>query len=332
MNNSQKFSTRRTKVLLLTVLLLVLGSLACLCCGAEAVDLRKALFGETVGNTSKLILLYVRLPRLCACLLAGSALATAGVVIQTVLANPLAAPGTIGVNSGAGLMVALCAAIAPGNLKLVPVAALIGAFLGTMLVMTIAEKTGASRMTLVLAGMAISTVFSAGIDAVVTFVPDALTGYSDFRIGGFSGIGMNRLKVAVWPIVIGIVLVWLLRNELDLLMLGTDRATSLGLPAKKMRILLLALASLLAGAAVSFAGLLGFVGLIIPHIMRKLVGEESSCLLPASMLGGATVLTVCDTLSRTLFAPYELPVGIVMSLLGGPFFVWLLWRRKGGHR
>ena len=118
---------------------------------------------------------------------------------------------------------------------------------------------------------------------------------------------------------------------MDILRLGKETARSLGLPAKKLRLLLLALAAALAGAAVSFCGLLGFVGLIVPHIMRRLAGEESRVLLPACALGGACFLTLCDLLSRLLFRPYELPVGIVLALAGGPFFIWLLLRQRGGR-
>ena len=305
-------------------------SLLNLCLGAQKVPLGqvlRALVGEGSGTTAFRIVRYVRLPRLCACLLAGGALAASGAIIQGVLSNALAAPSTIGVNAGAGLMVALCCAIAPTALHLVPLAAMAGAFLGVMTVMLIARRTGASKITLVLAGVAVSSIFSAGIDAVVTFVPEALNGYSDFRIGGFSGVSMTRILPALWPAAISFVLSLLLHNEMDVLMLGTEQARSLGLPAEKLRIVLLGLAAVLAGAAVSVGGLVGFVGLIVPHIMRSLVGEESGPLLVSSALGGAALLGACDLLGRMLFAPYEIPVGIVMSLAGGPFFIWLLQRR-----
>ena len=123
-----------------------------------------------------------------------------------------------------------------------------------------------------------------------------------------------------------------LSSHLDVLALGSDTAQSLGLPVRRLRTLLLLLAAALAGAAVSFCGLLGFVGLIVPHIIRRIIGENSLPLLVGSALGGAVLLSVCDLLARVLFAPYELPVGIVMSFVGGPFFIWLLFRQKGGRR
>ena len=186
-------------------------------------------------------------------------------------------------------------------------------------------------MTVVLAGIAISNLFSAGIDAVVTFVPDALNGVTDFRIGGFSGTTMDALGPAAWLIALSLLAVFSLSQQLDVLALGSDTAQSLGMSVKPIRFLLLTLSAALAGAAVSIAGLLGFVGLLVPHAMRRLVGEDSLPLLISSGLGGAFFLTLCDLAARTLFAPFELPVGIVLALSGAPFFLWLLFRQKGGR-
>jgi len=316
------------------ILLALLSAVLSTCLGAVRISpaqVLSILSGDLSGTAEARIILYARLPRTCGCLAAGMALAVSGAVIQSVLNNPLAAPNIIGVNSGAGLLVALCGAAAPAAPSVIPLAAFLGALLGMLLVLFIAEKTGAARITLVLAGTAVSSIFSAGIDAVVTFVPDALNGYSDFRIGGLSNLSMARVIPALWVILPALLAVLSLGNELDILMLGADTAQSLGLPARPLRLLLLALAAALAGAAVSFSGLLGFVGLIVPHIMRRLAGEESRTLLPASALGGAGMLTLCDLLSRVLFAPYELPVGIVLALAGGPFFLCLLFRQRGGR-
>ena len=141
---------------------------------------------------------------------------------------------------------------------------------------------------------------------------------------------MEALAPAAGMILPGIGAVLLLSREMDILSLGEELARSLGLRVRLIRFVLLMLAALLAGAAVSFAGLLGFVGLIVPHAMRRLVGEERLPLTAGAALGGACFVTVCDLLARTLFAPYELPVGIVLSVTGGPFFLWLLLRSRGG--
>lgn len=278
------------------------------------------------------IVWFARLPRTLGCLVTGAALAVSGAILQSVLANPLAAPNIIGVNSGAGLMVALGCAVAPSAVTAAPMLAFLGALAGTLLVLCIARRTGASRITLVLAGVAVSSVFGAGIDAVVTFVPEALNGYSDFRIGGLANLTMGRVAPAAGLVTLGLLAAFCLAGEMDVLLLGDDTARSLGLPAERVRVLLLTVAAALAGAGVSVAGLLGFVGLIVPHIMRALVGEESRPLLSACALGGAGLLTGCDLLARLLFLPYELPVGVVLSLAGGPFFIWLLLRQRGGRR
>ncbi len=312
--------------------LLALSGVASLAFGAVSIppgEVIAALLGRGSGTTASIVL-YARLPRLCGCLLAGAALACAGVIIQGVLNNPLAAPNVIGVNSGAGLATALCCALAPGAVRWTPLAAFLGALVGVLLVLFIAERAGAARITLVLAGVAMSSIFSAGIDAVVTFVPDALSGYTDFRVGGVKNLSMARLAPAFWVILIALLIALSLSNELDLLLLGRETAQGLGLPAKRLRLALLMLAAALAGAAVSFAGLLGFVGLLVPHIMRRAVGEDSFPLLLSSALGGGLLLTVCDLASRMIFAPFELPLGVVLSLAGGPFFIWLLLKQRRG--
>lgn len=324
----------KAAVLLALLGLTALAAVLSLCLGdvpLSPAQALAALMGKGGDLTAMRIVRYFRLPRTCGCLLAGTALAVSGAIIQSVLSNPLAAPNIIGVNSGAGLMVALTCALAPAASVYVPFTAFLGALAGVMLVLFIAQRTGASKITLVLAGAAVSSIFSAGIDAVVTFVPQALNGYSDFRIGGMGNLTMARLQPAFWLILAALIAAFSLTNEMDVLALGADTAQSLGLPAKRFRLVLLTIGAALAGAAVSFSGLLGFVGLIVPHMARRLVGHESRPLLAASALGGAALLTLCDLLARLLFAPYVLPVGILLSLIGGPFFIWLLLGQRGGR-
>ena len=290
-----------------------------------------ALVGQDTTSTAARIVLFTRLPRTCAAMLAGAALAVSGAVIQTVLNNPLASPGVIGVNSSAGLAVALVCAAAPTAQRFTPLVAFLGALAGVLLILGLSQGTGASRMTVVLAGVAISNLFSAGIDGVITLVPDALNGITDFRIGGFTGVTMRQLAPAAWMILVSLVIVLTLSQQLDILALGSDTAQSLGMAVKPVRFLLLVLAAALAGAAVSFAGLLSFVGLIVPHAVRRILGEDNLPVLAASILGGGVFVTLCDLLARVLFAPFELPVGIVLAFTGAPFFLWLLLRQKGGR-
>lgn len=154
----------------------------------------------------------------------------------------------------------------------------------------------------------------------------------DFRVGGFSSVSYLRLAPAAGIILLALAALLTLCNELDVAGLGDETARGVGLSVGKYRMIFLALAALLAGAAVSFAGLLGFVGLIVPHFVRRLSGSESGRLLPLCAIFGAGFVTLCDTASRLIFAPYELPVGILMSVIGGPVFLYLLMRHKGGHR
>lgn len=294
-------------------------------------EVLRALFSGNDGSAEAKIVLYSRLPRTAGCLLAGAALAVSGALTQSVLANPLASPGTIGVNAGAGVAAAVCCAVAPTSLAVIPVAAFVGAMAATLLVLFIAERTGAAKITLVLAGVAISNILSAGVDAVTIFVPDALNAYSDFRIGSLENLTLARLAAPAVVTAVALIIAFSLTNELDVLMLGSETAQSLGLRVGRMRILLLAVSAALAGAAVSFAGLLGFVGLIAPHIIRRFTGDEARRLLPASALGGAALLLICDLASRLAFAPYELPVGITLAFIGGPFFIWLLLRQRKGR-
>lgn len=212
-----------------------------------------------------------------------------------------------------------------------PLAAFGGAMVGVFLVLLFAETTGASRITLVLAGVAISSIFSACIDGVTTIFPDALIGYTDFRIGGLAGVTMAKLVPAAVLIAPSLILAFAMGGLLDLLALGPETAQSLGLSVRPTRLLFLTLAAALSGAAVSFCGLVGFVGLLVPHGVRSVVGEESRSLIFCSALGGAALMTLCDLVARTVVAPFELPVGTILSILGGPFFLWLLVRQRGGR-
>ena len=330
MNSWPRSSIRKWLIL---ALLTLLAAVLSLCIGSVSVPVRQvlqALFGREVHSAAARIVIFTRLPRTCAAMLAGSALSVSGAVIQSVLHNPLASPGVMGVNSGAGLAVAILCALSPAAQSWTPAVAFVGALAGVLLVLGLSEYTGASRMTVVLAGVAISNLFSAGIDGVVSLVPEALNGVSDFRIGGFSGVTMVRLAPAAAVIAVAMVGIFAMNIQMDVLALGSDTARSLGMNVRLTRLILLIFAAALAGVTVSFAGLLSFVGLIVPHAMRKMFGEESLPLLAGSALGGGFFVMVCDLVARTIFSPFELPVGVVLAFAGAPFFLWLLFRQRGG--
>lgn len=285
--------------------------------------------GEGVGRS---ILLYARLPRTLASLAAGAALAASGAVLQNVLANRLASPGIIGVNAGAGLGVTLCGAAGVLSGIAVSCAAFGGSLIAVLLLFLFSRRTNASKAAVILGGVAINSILNAACESVTVLDTDLAMLSIDFRVGGFSAVSYPRLLPAAGLILLAFAVLFTLCNELDVLALGDETAQGLGLPAGRYRLVFLALSALLAGAAVSFAGLLGFVGLIVPHFVRRLTGNESGRLLPMCAIAGAGFVTLCDMASRLVFAPYELPVGILMSVVGGPVFLVLLARSRGGHR
>ena len=314
--------------------LCVVSALLSLRLGAANLSLQQ-LWGAIrngANDTAGYIFWYSRLPRTCACLLAGAALACSGCILQSVLGNKLASPNIIGVNAGAGLGVTLCCAAGILSGWAVSLAAFGGAMLAVFVVVALAKKTGASHTTVILSGVAMNSILGAFRDGVTTLIPETAMLSGEFRVGGFSSVVTPRLIPAGVLILLSLLIVLTLCNELDVLALGEETARSLGMPVKHIRTLFLLLAALLAGAAVSFGGLLGFVGLLVPHTARKLAGGESRRLIPLSVLLGAGLVTVCDLASRMVFVPYELPVGILMSVIGGPFFLFLLLERKGGRR
>ncbi len=318
------------------VILFVTSIILSCCIGSAAISLPELMEAVKQGigaveTPVARIFWYARLPRTIACALAGAALAVSGAVIQGVLTNQLASPGIIGVNAGAGLAVTVCCALGAFSGWAIAGAAFGGAVTAVLLVALTAQKIGASRTTVILGGVAVNSCLNAASEAISILVPDAGMQAADFRVGGFSNVAYVRLLPAGVFILIGLILLFTLTNELDVISLGEDTAQGLGMPVKKMRTVFLGLSALLAGAAVSFAGLLGFVGLIVPHIARKLVSAENGKLLPFCALLGASFVTLCDLFARTLFTPYEIPVGIIMSFIGGPFFLFLLIHRRGGH-
>lgn len=326
---------RERKVYIVAIVLCIVATLCSICIGVANLTLSQlweALrSGIDGGSMSGNIFWYIRLPRTAGCLLAGAGLAVAGTVIQGVLANKLASPSIIGVNAGAGLAVTICCACGAISGWIIAGASFVGALLAVLLISFAAQKMNASRTTVILGGVAVNSFLNAVSESITILIPEVGVMSADFRVGGFASVSHIRLIPAGILIVVALVIVFTLHNELDLMNLGEDTAQGLGLSVKKMRTIFLVLAALLAGASVSFAGLLGFVGLIIPHVVRRIVGSENKKLLPLCALFGAAFVTICDLLSRTLFAPYEIPVGILMSFIGGPFFIWLLLKQKGGR-
>lgn len=276
------------------------------------------------------IIWNVRLPRTLVAGLVGICLSLSGSILQGVLRNPLAAPNIIGVSSGAGFMAFVIFILFPEYYHIVPLGAFLGAFISTILIYVLAWKDGAHPMRLILAGVAVSALLGAGINSLMIFYPEKISGIIGFMVGGLSARTWPHFKVLLPYASLGIGMALLFPHKLNILALGDEIATGLGLNVEKTRMMFIVIASLLAASAVSVVGLLGFVGLIVPHTARLIIGSDYRYLFPATAILGAGVVMICDTIARMIFDPVEIPVGIIMALLGAPFFLYLLRERRQG--
>ena len=229
-----------------------------------------------------------------------------------------------------GVMLALL--LFPQKTGLLPVFAFCGALTAALLVFLLAYLGDSSRTTIVLAGITISSFFNAGINTVKILDTEITVNLTSFMAGSLSGLTMKKLLLPCGCVLLAFCLSLFFARSLNILGLGDDIARSLGMRVFLTRFTLLALASILAGCVVSYAGLLSFVGLVVPHICRHLFGNDARLLLPCSALLGGSFVLMCDLAGRVLFAPFELPAGILMAFIGGPFFLYLLLKKKGGRR
>ena len=276
------------------------------------------------------ILYHIRLPRIVTGALTGINLALAGCILQGILKNPLADPGIIGVSAGAGLAAMCIMILLPAETKFVPLGAFIGAMIAVALVFALSWENGVHPMRMVLAGVAIAAFFGGAMTALMVFYSDRVQGTVNWMAGGFAGRSWSHAEMVLPYTLIGIAGALLGSRWLNALQLGEETARSLGVNVARARLVLLILAALLAASAVSAAGMLGFVGLVVPHIVRLLTGSDFDWLLPASALWGAALVAGADAAARVAFAPVEVPVGVFMSFLGAPFFLYLL--KKGMRR
>lgn len=335
MRASKTRISRHASVFLVLFLLLLSASLASIALGSVRISLSD-LFGVLSGHirtgTDYTLILQIRIPRTLACIGAGLGLSTSGLILQNVMNNSLASPNTIGVNSGAGFAVMLSMVFFPAAIASRSFFAFTGALISSLLIFGLAYLTDSSRITIILAGITVSAFLSAGISLIKILDSDLLININTFLIGSLSAMTYAQIFIPLVMIVTAFLITALLSNGLNILSLGDDIASGLGMNVHRIRLIFLILSSLLAGAVISYAGLISFVGLIVPHIARRIFDSDNRLLLPASGLLGAVYVLFCDLLGRTLIAPYELPVGIIMSFIGGPFFLYLLLRKKGGRR
>lgn len=281
--------------------------------------------GDEVFQT---IVVDLRLPRVIIGLFVGACLAASGAILQGVMKNPLADPGIIGVSAGGGLFAIITMLIFPEYGYLLPVAAFFGAFLTTLLIYALAWDKGASTVKIILAGVAMNALLGALMNGVMVLYSDRVQSVLSWLSGGLNGRSWYHLEWMLPYAVLGIILCLFAIKPANIMLLGDDSARLLGKNVELIRLMLILLSSFLAGTAVSVGGLIGFVGLVVPHMIRLLIGEDYRFLLPLSMLGGAALVVYADTAARTLFDPIELPVGILLACLGAPFFLYLLRRRR----
>ncbi len=297
-----------------------------------AVDITPAQIIKALGNHQSgfqaQIIWNIRLPRTLVGAMVGMNLALAGAILQAVMRNPLADPHIIGISSGAGLAGIIVLVLYPKMQSLLTPVAFIGAMGAAALIYILAWKDGMRPLRMILAGVAVSAFLGSGISALLVFYSDRVHGALIWMIGGLTARSWPHLQIILPYSLLGGLVAFAGAGRLNILSLGDETARSLGLPVEATRLVMTAVAALLAASAVSIVGLLGFVGLIVPHTIRLILGSDYRFLLPGSALLGMALIVTCDTLARTVLAPVEMPVGVILAFLGAPFFLYLLRRER----
>lgn len=297
------------------------------------VPLLGRLITEDWTETQQTIILSVRLPRVMLAMLVGMALALAGAVFQGLFRNPMADPSIVGSSQGAALGATLAfffgIKMSWGGLSAVSLMAFAGSLAAVVLVYAIARTGGrVSISSLLLVGIAVSSFLASIVSLLMVISEDRMHNIFFWLMGGISTGDWGQVGAVAPFIVAGAAVTLFYSRDLNLILLGDERASQLGMNTERFKWVMIVTASLMVGAAVSVSGIIGFVGLITPHIVRQMTGPDHRYLVPGSLLAGGCFLVLADTLARTLIAPNELPVGIVTAFFGAPFFIYLLKRRK----
>ncbi len=316
-----------TKRLLILIAIMSLLSLLVGSAGYGLRDIINLIFAE-VETPVAVVFLNLRLPRIVLALIVGCCLSIAGALLQSVMRNPLADPGTIGVSAGASTAAVTVLLLFPTLTTSVPIFAFVGAAFGSLLIYLMAWKDGINPIRIILSGVAINSVLGAYTAMLQMMNSDRLQGVLTFLNGSLSGRSWSQVHIALIYGGIGIVLAFCCTKQANILLLGDEMAKSLGVNVNRSRILLSAVSAFLAASTVSVVGLIGFIGLVVPHIARMLVGSDYKALMPVCALLGALVLLVADTIGRILVPGMEVPVGIITAVTGGPFFLYML--KKSG--
>lgn len=295
------------------------------------------LWDKTTDPVAHSILWKIRMPRVILAALIGASLAIAGAAFQGLLKNPLADPYTLGISSGAsvGAVMTIFLGISiPGlGLFTLPVFSMLGAAITIVFVLMFARLVDRTMKmeTLILTGIIFSSFLGACISLMVALTGEQLREIIGWLMGSVSMRGWPYVKMILPFMLIGVIIIWLNRRELNAMIYGEERAQYLGVNVKRSKYMILAGGSILTGAAVAASGTIGFVGLVVPHMIRILIGADHRHLLPLSLLNGASLLVICDLVSRTIIAPVELPIGVITSFIGAPVFAYIFFkqRRKG---
>jgi iron complex transport system permease protein len=295
------------------------------------------LLGSADGaRTDHTIIWQIRFPRVLLGFLIGASLAAAGAAFQGLLQNPLADPYTIGVSSGAALGATAAILLLPAGYSsqlLIPFFGFLGALVALFSVYQLGRVGGRLPVvTVLLAGVVISSFFSALISLSMLFAGEQMRSIFFWLVGGLGMKGWPYVGLIIPYLVLGLAVLIFLSRDLNLILLGEEEALSLGVEVERVKKVVLVAASLLTAGAVSVSGMIGFVGLIVPHTMRILIGPDHRLLFPAAVLGGGIFLVVADTFARTVLSPVELPVGIITAFIGAPFFMYLLRRHRNKYR
>ncbi len=327
--------SRWTVIVLLMVTALFFSIVITVCIGMTHIPFTEVfdilLGGEGTGN-NRTIIMQIRLPRVLMAGLVGSALALAGAAMQGLFKNPMASPYILGLSSGgafgASLAIVLGVSFATG-LFAIPAMAFVFCFLTLFLVYSISKVRGRTPVeTLLLSGIAVGAFFSALVSLMKYLSGDELRSIVFWMMGGLWRADWTQVLVIIPFILVGSLMIFVLSRDLNIMMIGEDHAVNLGVNTQNVTKMVLVGSSLMTAAAVSVSGIIGFVGLIVPHILRIFVGPDHRIMLPTTLIVGAIFMIYMDTLARTLMAPEELPVGIITALLGAPFFLYLLRRRR----
>lgn len=329
MNLAQR-SRRRKWSLIAAPLLVAATAFYGLTYGSVSISMRGIwdVFTAAGDPLHEKIIWNLRLPRVLIGLLVGACLAASGALLQGVMRNPLADPGIIGVSAGGGLAAVLAMVVFPQISYMLPLLAFAGAFASSLLIYALAWDRDASPLKIVLAGVAVNALLGAVMNGLMILYSDRVQAVLPWLSGGLSGRGWHQLQFMAPYAVTGLILSAAAIKPANLLLLGDEASKLLGQRVEFQRLALILLASLLAGTAVSAAGLVGFVGLVVPHAVRLLTGEDYRFLLPLSVAGGAALVVLGDTIARSWFDPLELPVGILLAAIGAPFFIYLLKKRR----